>query len=144
VLAGLGWVSEESSDEPIFQVAFQLSSDPVTGFLAGIDTAEERFVLYVRVGTAVPPGRRDEVARLVTRANWGLSIGNFEFDFDDGTVRFKVSVDFGGAELSDTTVRRSILSAGDAVDFYADALNHVVSGSKTAFEAIEDAERPSA
>ncbi|HSK22350.1 MAG TPA: YbjN domain-containing protein [Egicoccus sp.] len=49
---------------------------------------------------AVPASRRGVVGELLTRANYGLFIGNFEMDLDDGEVRFKTSLDFAGDRLS--------------------------------------------
>ena len=31
------------------------------------------------------------VSEVLVRANWGLSVGNFEIDVSDGEVRFKTS-----------------------------------------------------
>jgi len=33
------------------------------------------------------------VNEFLTRANYGLNIGNFEMDFQDGEIRFKTAID---------------------------------------------------
>ena len=48
---------------------------------------------------ARPEEMRVPMAEFLTRANYGLRIGNFEMDFEDGEVRYKSSVDFEGIEL---------------------------------------------
>lgn len=35
--------------------------------------------------------RRGAVAEFLCRANWGLVIGNFELDWDQGQIRYKTS-----------------------------------------------------
>jgi hypothetical protein len=47
--------------------------------------------VYCVLPDRVPEPRRDAVAMLLTRINYGLVIGNFELDLDDGEVRFKAS-----------------------------------------------------
>lgn len=44
----------------------------------------------------VPVERRTEAALFLTRANLGLSLGNWELDLDDGEVRFKTCLDLNG------------------------------------------------
>lgn len=41
----------------------------------------------------IPEDRRPAVAEYITRANYGLYVGNFEMDYTDGEVRYKSSID---------------------------------------------------
>ncbi|NJL06648.1 MAG: YbjN domain-containing protein [Chloroflexaceae bacterium] len=41
----------------------------------------------------VPTERRPAMAEFLTRANYGLVLGNFEMDFEDGEIRYKTSID---------------------------------------------------
>jgi hypothetical protein len=47
--------------------------------------------VYSVLPVHVPEERRTAVALLLARINYGLIIGNFELDLDDGEVRFKAS-----------------------------------------------------
>jgi hypothetical protein len=47
--------------------------------------------IYSVLPSRIPEERRDAVALLLTRINYGLIVGNFELDLDDGEVRFKAS-----------------------------------------------------
>ena len=40
------------------------------------------------------------MAEFLTRANHGLYIGNFELDLEDGSVRFKTSLELADVELT--------------------------------------------
>ena len=53
----------------------------------------------------VPDDRCLAVAVFVTRANFGLSIGNFELDMDNGELRYKTSIDVGALPLADALLR---------------------------------------
>ena len=46
----------------------------------------------------VPVDRRTDAALFLTRANLGLTLGNWELDLDDGEVRFKTSLDLNGQD----------------------------------------------
>lgn len=53
----------------------------------------------------VPEDRRLALAEFLTRANYGLFIGNFEMDWQDGEVRYKTSIDVAGDRLSTALVQ---------------------------------------
>jgi hypothetical protein len=140
-LAEIGWEPESSERTTNFFVDFGPPHLPVADALAAITPGTERFLFYVNFGAAAPPRRRDEVARFITLANWALTIGNFEMDYDDGHVRFKSSVDFEGVELSEALIRNTILPAMHAVETYADSLMAVLANGKDARQAMKDVSR---
>ena len=135
VLDGIGWAPEPADGITGFIVDFGPPHSPVANALAAI-SSEEQFVFYLNFGYVAPPERRDELARFIVRANWGLTIGNFEMDDDDGQVRFKSSVNFSGLKLTEELIRNAILPAMTAVETYADAVADVLLRGKTAKAAI--------
>jgi len=44
--------------------------------------------------------------KFLTRANYGMMIGNFEMDFTDGEIRYKTSIDVEGDKLSSALIKR--------------------------------------
>ena len=69
--------------------------------------SDAQLAVYCVCSLNVPPARRAAVMELVTRANYGLRLGCFELDLDDGEVRFRASLDFEGTEpSSSSSVRR--------------------------------------
>ncbi len=54
---------------------------------------QQQFVFYSLCPVIIPEDRRAEVLEFLTRANYGLIIGNFEMDLDEGEVRYKTSFD---------------------------------------------------
>lgn len=89
-----------------------------------MDIKEERklLVLYVRVSLRFPANRRRHVADYLTRCNYGLVLGNFEFDMGDGEVRYKCSVattsDANGTTLAVDVVDRMLQAAISTMDRY--------------------------
>ena len=70
---------------------------------------EDEIVLYVsRCPVFVPEEGRAAAMEFLTRANFGLRIGHFEFDLDDGEVRYKTSIDVEGDELTPALVKRML------------------------------------
>src|SRR5260221_4823931 len=51
----------------------------------------EQFVFYSFYAVKAPESKRVTAMEYVTRANYGLFIGNFELDMSDGEVRYKTS-----------------------------------------------------
>ena len=105
------------------------------------DEDAEIVACYVSSGTLVPAERRDAVAVALTRANWGLRIGNFEMDYTDGEVRFKVSVDVEGGLLGHTMVQNMISAGISMQDRYHPALMRVVYSDADPADAIAEVER---
>jgi hypothetical protein len=141
VLSEIGWAPRKDEETDGFVVDFDPPYIPVSTAFAAISIDLEQFIFFVNLGAAAPPERREEVSRFIARANWGLTIGNFEMDYDDGHVRFKSGIDFRGAELSEVLIRNAILAAMNAVEVYADSLIEVLARGKSAEQAVEEALR---
>jgi len=50
-----------------------------------------RFLFYSVLSVKVPEAKRSTAAEFITRANYGMVLGNFEMDFADGEIRYKTS-----------------------------------------------------
>ena len=61
---------------------------------AKIDEAEQRFAFYSVCPYQASPTQLAKMAEYTSRANYGMTIGNFELDFADGEIRYKTSIDF--------------------------------------------------
>jgi len=136
VLSDIGWEPRRDENITGFHVDFGPPYLPISSAFAAVAVDTQQFVCYLNLGIRPALQYRDEVARFITRANWGLMIGNFEMDFEDGHVRFKSSLDYGGGELTENLIRHAILPAMNAIDIYAPALVDVVSGTADALTAI--------
>jgi hypothetical protein len=100
----------------------------------------EEFLFYAVAPVKVPEEVRMAVAEYLTRANYGLRIGNFELDYSDGEVRYKSSIDFEGQSLTSDLIRNAIYPAVHTMDRYLPGLLRVSFGGATPHEAIEEAE----
>lgn len=73
-----------------------------------------QIVIHSRLAMNVPEKRRLAMCEFLTRANYGLLLGNFEMDLDDGEVRYKTSVDLEGVTDVPGAVIRHLIGANIA------------------------------
>jgi hypothetical protein len=97
----------------------------------------EQFIFHAVAGVKVPAERRGPAAEFLTRANYGLRIGNFEMNIADGEVRYKSSLDFEGEQLTFNLIRNAIYPAVRIMDEYLPGLMQVAFGGASPDEAIE-------
>jgi hypothetical protein len=101
----------------------------------------EQLVLHSLLEVDVPVARREAMALFVTRANFGLVLGNFELDLDDGELRFKTSIDVEGTELTAALLDPLVLANIAMVNRYLPGIRAVASGADPAdaIAAVEHA-----
>jgi len=105
-----------------------------------VRTDLEEFIFYAVTPVRVPEDVRAAVAEFITRANYGMRIGNFELDYGDGEVRYKSSQNFEDLPLTREDIRNAIYPAIQTVDRYLPGLMRVSFGAATPLEAIEEIE----
>ena len=103
---------------------------------------KERVVIYSVYPIRVPENKRSIVSELVSRINYGMSIGNFEMDFNDGEIRMKTSIALLGTALSDAMFDRLFSSNIGSANRYLSAIYGVAFGDISPKLAVEVAERP--
>jgi hypothetical protein len=127
-LEGDGWPTATRVDDLGEHVATSYKSEAGLWACRGHVDVHERFAFYSLSPLTVPEPRRAAVADYLTRANWGLVVGNFELDLGDGEVRLKTSIDFEGGELTPPLIRNLILANVRVMDLYLPGLAATVEG----------------
>lgn len=107
---------------------------------AEIKEEQQQFLFYSRLLNKIPQDKRTKVAEFLTRANYGLKIGNFEMDFEDGEVGFKTSVDVKGGSLTTTMIKHMVYVNVLMMDKYFPGLMTVVYGGASPENAIDEIE----
>ena len=107
---------------------------------ATVDEEKQWFTFYSILPSNVPEDKRVEIAEFITRANYGLVIGNFEMDYADGEVRYKTSVDVEGGELTAKMIENVIRANVMTMDRYFPGLMGVLYGDRDPAEAIAELE----
>jgi hypothetical protein len=134
-----GWHPEAVDDKYVYRTFFGGKNGDLRCFAQIMVTLEQ--VLFYAVATVRAPEEvRPAVAEFITRANYGMRIGNFELDYSDGEVRYKSSLDFEGELLTPTLIRNAIYPAVMTMDRYLPGLMSVMFGGRTPYEAIQEIE----
>jgi hypothetical protein len=91
-------------------------------------------------GPRIPEARRPAVAEFLTRANYGLILGNFEMDFADGETRYKTSINVAEDRLTSALLRPLVLANEYTFDRYLLGVTRVAFGDKEPKVAIDEIE----
>lgn len=109
-----------------------------------------RYIIGVRtemiVFYAVCPLRADEqylsaAAEFINRANYGMNLGCFELDHNDGEIRYRISVNCDGLTPSKAVLDDCFYLPANMFERYGDGLAAVLFGFDTAKNAVEKIEK---
>lgn len=139
VLEEDGWFPQQLDDKYIYSMSYNGKNGTLRCY-AQVRVDLEQFVFYVVAPVKVPPASLAIASEYITRANYGMRIGNFELDYSDGEVRYKSSFDFEGGTLNPEFIKHAIYPAVETLDRYLPGLLGVIYGGKTAEEAIVEIE----
>jgi hypothetical protein len=142
------WPFAVESGGEIIRTSFQ-GTNGSWAVLLRIRPEQTQIAVYSTWEQRVVPDRRLPVAEYLTRANYGLVIGNFEMDLDDGEVRFKVALDLEGVDAERPTARpvavallhQAVYACVMSFDRYLAGLERVASGedARRVVADVEDA-----
>jgi hypothetical protein len=97
---------------------------------------QQQFIFYSVCPINVPEPKRAAIAEFITRANYGMMIGNFEMDWQDGEIRYKTSIDVEGAQLNFALLKQMVYPNVMIMDRYLPGLLAVIYSSATPAEEI--------
>lgn len=117
-------VSHFEGDNGSFIVALSIREDA------------QQLAFYAYAPDTTPEDRLGAMMELVTRANHGMIVGNFELDLADGEVRFKVAVDVEGLEDPTLVVKNHLAAALTTLDQYFPAIVAVQTGEADPADAL--------
>jgi len=131
-----GWHPVYVEEGDFFRMAFRGRNGEFR-VVARVRGDFDQLMVYAFAPLAVPEERRLEVCEFVARANYGMRIGNFEIDMNDGELRYKSSLDYEDVGLTAIMIRNVIYPAAQTMDRYFPGLIAVVAGAKSAEAAVE-------
>lgn len=130
-----GWAPQIVPGEPVVRVSVRGEHGSWDAF-GHAREEDQQVVIYSVCPLEAPQPRRAEVMDFVTRANYGLLIGNFELDLDDGELRYKTSLDVKGDRLSPALLRQLIWDNVAITDKYLPGLHAVIEEDVSALSAL--------
>lgn len=112
-----------------YEVDFQVIID--------VKEIEKVILVYSIFSISATEDKKLAASELVNRLNYGLVLGNFEFDFTDGEIRFKNSCKCNGIELTYEFLDNLIMFCIITIDRASKCLVDVLSNGANPEEAYK-------
>jgi hypothetical protein len=128
------WPITQLEGKPILRTAFKGDNGQWACFAQARDDRQQ-FIFYSVCQTNTPAPKRAAMAEFLTRANYGLIIGNFEMDFSDGEVRYKTSIDVENDRLTTPLVKSLVYANVSVMDRYLPGIMALMYNDDTTPEA---------
>ena len=104
--------------------------------VARVEPDDDLFQVFGFSPIRIPKGCRPAIAEAVVRANYGLRVGKFELDLDDGELRFQAVQILTDSTLESVVVDRLIGTTMSMLDMYLPAMLSVIYGNELPRDAI--------
>ena len=104
---------------------------------------KDKLVLHMILPLSAEESERAKVAEFLLRANYGLKVGGFDFDFNDGEISYRTSIYCGTDEFVAPTYEQidfALVIGMIMVEKYGNALIKVMFGVLEPEDAIESVE----
>lgn len=134
------WNFSQVEDAAILRMGFAGKSGSWTCY-AQAREEQQQFVFYSVCPLTTPENKEAGMMEFLTRANYGLIIGNFELSLEDGEIRYKTSIDVEDAELTAPLIRPVVYANVLTMDRYLPGILAVISGGASPDEAIARVEK---
>jgi hypothetical protein len=135
---GAGWPYGRVENETALHLEFEGQSGTWTCY--AVAREEESQCIFYSVCPVQAGDRKAEVTEYLTRANFGLVIGNFEMDWDSGAVRYKSSIGLAGEDITAPLVEELVSANLITTERYLPGIAAVAQGSVSPAQALEQAE----
>lgn len=109
---------------------------------AKVNEAEQTFLFYSICPVPSLETRLGAVSEFITRANYGMVLGNFELDYSDGEIRYKTSIDVEGSTLDSALIKQLVYTNVLTMDQYLPGIIAVLEQGMEPEVAIAIVESP--
>ncbi|MBR2773740.1 MAG: YbjN domain-containing protein [Selenomonadaceae bacterium] len=100
---------------------------------------EDKIILHFMIPLNAKEEERSKVGEFILRANYGLKVGGFDFDFNDGEVSYRIALYCGDDEFAPPTYEQidfAVVIGLMMIERYGDALVKVMFGLVEPVDAI--------
>ena len=104
--------------------------------VAHVDAESDLFQVFGYSPLRVPEGCRPAIAEAVARANYGLRLGKFELDLDDGELRFQMAQILTSDAVGEDVIDRMIGTTLNMLDMYLPAFLSVIYANELPKDAV--------
>lgn len=86
----------------------------------------EQVCVYSYLPSLCPEDKRMIMCTFLTRANYGLTLGNFEMDMDDGEIRYKTSIDITDGTLAMGMIKALMYANFSTMNRYSEGIMRII------------------
>jgi hypothetical protein len=129
------WSFTRIQGEQALRLGFQ-GENGIWNCYAQAREEQEQFAFYSICPILAPESKRAALAEFITRANYGLVVGNFEMDYGDGEIRYKTSIDVAGDEFTSDMIKRLVYANVTMMDEYLPGIVAVIEKDVSPGDAI--------
>lgn len=122
------------------QLECQVSNGRLTCYAKAIND-KQQFLFYTLCPLTATDNKKNAIAEFITKVNYGMVIGNFEFDYSDGEIRYKTSIDVEGDRLSNALIKQAVYLNVLTMDRYLSAIAAVINNELDVDQAISHVEK---
>lgn len=131
------WAYDFDTIHGAFSVEAELSCSLNTVLIV-TQLQTDGFVTYASLPVEAPARCRDAIGEYLHRANYGLACGNFEMNYDDGEIHFKVFVGCADENPSRQQIADSFIIPLAVIDHYGDGIAALAGGEPSAAKRLID------
>jgi hypothetical protein len=135
------WIFSKIPGELALQLPFQ-GQNGTWNCYAKAREDQQQFVFYSICSILAPKPKRSKIAHFLTLANYGLLLGNFELDYNDGEIRYKTSIDVEGDQISPALIKRLVYTNIAMMDEYLPGIRAIIEENIDPVNAIALIETP--
>jgi hypothetical protein len=130
-----GWPYEQLEEAPVLVMECE-GENGHWHCLAEVREEAAQFLFYSLCPYDIPDEALLPIEQFINRANFGLIIGNFEIDTDEGDMRYKTSIDVSGSQLDMALIHHLVYANVISMDRYLPGIRAVIEDGLSAEEAI--------
>ncbi len=119
------WQYTKIQGEPTLQMAFAGKNGRCNCYAKARETAQQ-FVFYSVSPINAPEHKKQSVSEFIARANYGMIIGNFELDFNNGEIRYKTSINVEETSLTFALIKHLVYANVTMMDEYLPGIIAVI------------------
>lgn len=135
------WAYDFFEEKNIFTASINLNN--IVGVLRiYIFVGDSDYLVYTVLNSTVEKSAYAKITEYIHRVNYGLDNGNFEFDYNDGEIRYKTFVNFKDSSLSDSVIEDSIFFPAFMFDQHGKNLFRLMLGEGDPEQLINEGEHP--
>ncbi|TWU10414.1 YbjN domain-containing protein [Allorhodopirellula heiligendammensis] len=101
---------------------------------------ESMLQVFTHPANKIPASHRQLITEAITRANYGLKLGSFEMDLEDGELRYQTALPLGEDFPEDDVIDHVLYVGGAMIDRYMPAFLSIIYGNEDVKLAITAAE----